>query len=798
MFPLLPSLLALIAGILVSSHLDASAIWVCLPLTVLLGFARKSCALIAIFLLGAGLRSLEEPVPPLPPGTEASRVVGRLLHRPDWRGLGVYLDLRVDSIDGVPYRGRARLTEFLEGPDLIALFKALDLATGDRLEIVVRLRRPTNYRNPGVFDFQRYLERQGIYWTGTIRNPRLITVLDRGHRFWRMTDGLQTVIEARLSSFFAGDRETQGLILGIVLGLKHDLTASVERDFQAGGLYHMVVVSGFNLAVVAAAVMYLSRFFFVRRRLRLALVVAAVLLYSLLVGNQPPVVRAALMVCIFVTARLLDRDNSPLNAIALAGILLLALDPTSLEDSSFQMTFAAAAAVAGIGIPAARWLLRGLHEKLQNFENVELDGFLTPDIADWRVARRMFCERHGLPHWTVILPWRIYQIATEALVISLAVETVFVVFMVESFHRLSPVSPFLNVPAGLIAAIVTPLGLLLIVAPDPLAAPLTWILQQLLHALLVLLRTTLSLSHATLRVPSAPFWLWVVYGIAAAAVVLGIHRRRRWILGGAVACVVVLQLVIVLVDFSPAPPSATVVTFLDVGQGDSALIEFADGRRMLVDGGGVAAGRFLELQDQSTFSIGEDVVSAYLFSRGIRRLDVVALTHAHNDHLSGLFDVLSNFEVGELWLGRNPVIPAYRSFLELAQRRGIPLRLVVAGQQIGEFTVLHPPRGWRVRKAAENNDSVVLLLRSGDQTALFTGDLELPLPGIDFVNLLKVSHHGSKGVRMRVKSDVRVVSVGANNPFGHPHPSTLPALRTDLLGAIEVRLDGDRPIVRTR
>jgi competence protein ComEC len=158
---------------------------------------------------------------------------------------------------------------------------------------------------------------------------------------------------------------------------------------------------------------------------------------------------------------------------------------------------------------------------------------------------------------------------------------------------------------------------------------------------------------------------------------------------------------------------------------------------------------------------------------------------------------LSNFEVGELWLGRNPVIPAYRSFLELAQRRGIPLRLVVAGQQIGEFTVLHPPRGWRVRKAAENNDSVVLLLRSGDQTALFTGDLELPLPGIDFVNLLKVSHHGSKGVRMRVKSDVRVVSVGANNPFGHPHPSTLPALRTDLLGAIEVRLDGDRPIVRT-
>jgi competence protein ComEC len=239
------------------------------------------------------------------------------------------------------------------------------------------------------------------------------------------------------------------------------------------------------------------------------------------------------------------------------------------------------------------------------------------------------------------------------------------------------------------------------------------------------------------------------------------------------------------------------VTFLDVGQGDSSLIEFPDGRRMLVDGGGVAAGRFLELQDQSTFSIGEDVVSAYLFSRGIRRLDQIALTHAHNDHLSGLFDVLSNFEVGELWLGRNPMIPAYRAFLELAQQRSVPLRLVEAGERIGEFDVLHPPGRWRVRRAAENNDSVVLLLRSAGQTALFTGDLELPLPGIDFVNLLKVSHHGSRGVRMRVKSDVRVISVGGNNPFGHPHPSALPALRTDLLGAIEVTLEGQHPLVRT-
>ena len=797
MIPLAPPLLAFIAGILASPYLDARAAWICLPVALLLGFARRPCFAIPVFLLGAGLRSIESPIPQLPPGSEASRIVGTLRRQPDWRGLGVYLDLSLDSVDGTSYRGRVRLTEFLEDPETIALFNELDLGTGDRVEIVVRLRRPASYRNPGVFDYQRHLERQGIFFTGTIRNPRLITVLERGFRVWHFTDRLQRKIESRLSEPFAEDKDTQGLVLGMVLGLKQDLTTSVERDFQAGGLYHMVVVSGFNLAVIAASMTFLSRFLFVRRNVRIALIVGSVIGYTFLVGPQPPVVRAAFMVFFLAAGKLTDRDYSPLNTIALTAFLFLLVDPTSLEDASFQMTFAAAAAVAGIGIPAARWALKGLDEKLRDIRNIELDGFLTPEVADWRVVRRMFCELHGLPLWTVSLPWRIYQIAAEALIVSLAVEMVFVVFMVESFHRLSPISPLLNVPAGLAAAALTPLGLLLIVIPAALADPLVWIVQQLVHGLLALLHVALSLPYGTLRVPSAPLWLWLAYGVGATVVVVGIQHRKRWKCGLGSALVVVFQAAIVLGDFSPAPPSAVTITFLDVGQGDSTLVEFPDGRRILIDGGGVAAGRFLGLQDQSTFSIGEDVVSAYLFSRGIRYLDTVVLTHAHNDHLSGLFDVLSNFKVGEVWLGRNPMIPAYRAFIELAQRRNIPLRFIFGGEQLGEFTVLHPPKHWRVHKTAENNDSVVLLLKSGDLTALFTGDLELGLSEIGFANVLKVSHHGSRGVRMRVKSDVRVISVGANNPFGHPHPSTLPALRTDLLGAIEVRLEGVRPVVRT-
>jgi competence protein ComEC len=230
------------------------------------------------------------------------------------------------------------------------------------------------------------------------------------------------------------------------------------------------------------------------------------------------------------------------------------------------------------------------------------------------------------------------------------------------------------------------------------------------------------------------------------------------------------------------------LTFIDVGQGDSTLIEFPSRGRMLIDGGGAAAGRFLNLRDESTFSIGEDVVSAYLFSRGIRQLDTVVLTHAHHDHMDGLFDVIENFQVGEFWLGRNPMTPRYRNLIERIQEKQIPIRWVSAGQKIGPFTILHPPAGWIPRRNGQNDDSVVLLLDTGRATALLTGDIERRIPVPDRVDVLKVPHHGSKGVRTRIPARVRVISVGGSNPFGHPHESALPALRTDRLGAITVTL----------
>jgi len=162
----------------------------------------------------------------------------------------------------------------------------------------------------------------------------------------------------------------------------------------------------------------------------------------------------------------------------------------------------------------------------------------------------------------------------------------------------------------------------------------------------------------------------------------------------------------------------------------------------------------------------------------------------------GLLDVIENFEVGELWLGQNPMVRPYRELLRRAMEKQIPIRWLTQPRTVATgWAVLHPPADWRNKRTAENDDSLVLLLKTGKATALLTGDIERNIPVPHEVDVFKVPHHGSRGVKLKVRSPIRVISVGSSNPFGHPHPSSLPALRTDRMGAITVTLTRP-PVVR--
>lgn len=759
-----------------------------------------------------------------------------------WRGIlradplhlpwGIRYDIDLQEVQTAgewqPVRGGLRATYFF---DRRVQANPWPVRAGESIEILVRARVTRNFGDPGAFDYRGALRQEGIDLTATLRNPELMQVVagpkpKLSHYIARLRGRLLNELDAMLSP--AEDRDA--IARAMLLGDRSFLDSQQAESFRETGAFHVLVVAGLHVGVLAAFL------FWAGKKLRLTIVsrvlftIAALCFYLAIVDDRPPIARAALMAIIFLLARVLYRRVALLNTVSLALILILLFRPSELAQSSFQLSFLAAFIIAAIAEPLLERTAERYHRALTHLGDVTRDGSHPPRAAEFRLdvralsawlRPRLPSKLAGYSDGFIALPFRLALRLGELAVLSIALQIGMLPVMARDFHRVSFIAPLANIPAVLLTGIIVPFGFASL-AIGAIWQKLGIVLGRALSFLIVLLagciHSMAQLPSSSVRVPSPPVILLIAFFVAVLILSAAMLTQKGWASAIALAFVLACALLVVIYPFRAQFQRGRLeVTVLDVGQGDSIFVAFPDGRTMLVDAGGLPGATYVRGR-RPGYDVGEDVVSPFLWSRGLKRIDTMVVTHAHEDHVGGMLAVLRNFRVGEIWVGRDEDVPAYRSVLAEASTKGIPVIHRLRGEHFDwagvRMAVLWPDSSDPAR--ARNDDSLVLRLEDGKDSFLLTGDIERAVQrnilanGDDLAaNFLKVPHHGGKTSSTAAFLDavhpaIAAISVGEANPFGHPSQDAIERIeaegsrlyRTDRDGAITAITDGRSMSIR--
>lgn len=803
--------------------------------------------------------------------TQPVELTGTLEGDPESAPDSFYLTLRVESAIAKTTeriaKGKILLLATARSTETKDEYDVLKLRHGARIRVMTTLDRDNGFRNPGVRPFTEYLDQKGYDAVGAIKSPLLIERLEDERVFiplawlyeWR--DRLEREFAAHFSA------ETSGVLQASILGNRYNISHSAGDRFRNGGTFHVLVISGLHIAFIGGIILLLARWLTKRRLLQVLSSATILWTYTVAVGAEPPVLRAAFMFTLVVLAPVLWRRSNALNLLGGAALALLVWRPLNLFDPSFQLTFASVLSIVLIAAPLLRKMeqvgsWRPTHSTPyppacgNGFQ--KLSEILFWNERAWRAEILNSNVRYKLfkdPFSATLQRWRmqaLLRFAFTAIVVSASVQVGMLPLLIIYFHRVSFASLILNIFVGALLAALTFVAFVALLVSrfsHGLAALLVTITERIDWLMIHSVDPFTRAGLASMRLPHYPGWKSAVYAIYVALLIFLVRALAAWnpLQPGQSAtnkfkpfsgrkvrlAAVMLVLTFATVIFHPfsalRADGKLHVDFLEVGQGDAALITTPEGTTLLIDGGG-RPNSFSEGADEpadtsfqrDTRPIGEAVVSEFLWSQGFDHVDYILPTHADADHIDGLNDIARNFKVRGAIVARTPAgDPEYLRFAQTIKDAGIPLELVGAGDRLSlnhvEADVLWPLPTTAPDAPYANDDGLVLRLRYGDRNLLFTADIErktetaLLNQGMDLrSDVVKVAHHGSKTSSTQpfvaaTRAKLAVISVGRTSMFGHPNKDVVERWRgsgaevitTGAKGTVSIVSDGHRLTVST-
>jgi competence protein ComEC len=694
---------------------------------------------------------------------------------------GVGLTVDITSVEDRRVAAGARIA--IAGT--LATMASGEMRAGRTVAMTAQLREPLDYRNPGVPSDRARLARQGIVLAGSVKSAALTRVIAPGSALQEAASAMRAWVRtATTRSVGRWSARSAGVVTAILIGDRSGLEVDDERRLQEAGTYHVIAISGGNIALLTAMLVLAGRAARFPPRATAAGSILLLAFYGYAAGLAPSVLRATLAGVVYLAARALDQRGSALNALGVAAAVSAIASPLTVLDPGFVLSFGATVAI----VTTASRLV-------PSFPRERSGG----RVRTWR--RDVMLAAAGLCAATICAEIALAPIGARL------------------FGRISFAGLFLNFLAIPLMSIIQVAGLAAVAAAgvsSALGLTFGWIAHAATSALLGSASLVDIAPWLVLDLPPPAAWVMALWYVACAALVTLRGRRERFASALALGAAAILILAgprAARAANVPASPGWTRIVFLDVGQGDSTLILPPNADPVLVDAGGVPG---------SPFDLGRRVTLPAAWAFGVTRLGTLVLTHGDPDHVGGAMAILRALRPREIRDGI-PVPPhePMRRLRESAARAGIAWTATRTGQSFAVgaaiVRVLHPPDPDWERPKVRNDDSIVLQIRVGDVAFVLPGDITravepaviarlAPAP----LTIVKAPHHGSAGSSTPQFVDAArpaavIFSAGRRNPFGHPAPAVVNRYRaagaqvfsTAEDGAIVMETDGKSVVVWT-